>query len=244
MSQQPKRFTHWNTVAAGFSDYWPLVKEHDELVDEIAMVKRYLDVATVTGNKRINELKAVIAMHEWIGERIYRQIPEVSVWDISHIRMMVQFLLTLYPPVVCRVEFAKDLMQGLAEKSGEIARLTTELAKRHSWSYEKQAALEKENERLAGIIKNIQERNSEMKYQIAFNNWKLGELHCPTCESTDLSPPNQYCTKQYVCKKCSLQFDPVKEHENVELPGLETKDASPPAATDENERVPYDGFGR
>jgi len=84
-----------------------------------------------------------------------------------------------------------------------------------------------EIKRLEGIIKNIQERNSEMKYQIAFKDWKLGELHCPTCESTDLSPPNQYCTKQYVCKKCSLQFDPVKEYENVELPGLETKDAAP-----------------
>ena len=39
MSQQPKRFTHWNTIAAGFSDYWPLVKEHDELVDEIETLR-------------------------------------------------------------------------------------------------------------------------------------------------------------------------------------------------------------
>ena len=139
------------------------------------------------------------------------------------------------------------MSQAYKKLVDEIARLTSERNSLHDVNMQLNTTigdLARNNERLEGIIKNIQERNSEMKYQIAFNDWKLGELHCPTCESTDLSPPNQYCTKQYVCKKCSLQFDPVKEYENVELPGLETKDASPPAATDENERVPYDGFGR
>jgi len=122
----------------------------------------------------------------------------------------------------------EQLKEKNEQLTNENARLNTENKRFRALVLETAHIRDDEIKRLEGIIKNIQERNSEMKYQIAFKDWKLGELHCPTCESTDLSPPNQYCTKQYVCKKCSLQFDPVKEYENVELPGLETKDAAPP----------------
>jgi hypothetical protein len=272
MSQQPKRFEKWTVRADPHTHCTPndlnnIIDWYNAAVDEIA------------------RKDAIITMHEWIGEHVYQRIPEAM-----DIETMAQFLLTLYPPVVCRVGLAKDLMQGLAEKSKENTklhvdneRLTTEnerlsmdcdvemdvrasLAKDNKrlttenaqWDeinkgvtaenarfrdainvgFETLKKLKADNERLEGIIKNIQERNSEMKYQIAFKDWKLGELHCPTCESIDLSPPNQYCTKQYVCKKCSLQFDPVKEHENVELPGLENKDAETPAATKPDEDGP------
>jgi hypothetical protein len=120
-----------------------------------------------------------------------------------------------------------DYIGRLQDAGNEIARLTTENKSFRALVLETAHIHDDEINRLAGIIKNIQERNSETKYQIAFKDWKLGELHCPICGSTDLSPPNQYCTKQYVCKKCGLQFDPVKEYESVELPGLETKDAAP-----------------
>jgi len=70
------------------------------------------------------KLRAIIEMHERIGELVYQQIP-----TFTDAVTMAEFLFTVYPPVVARPELVKELMKGLFEKNTEISGLRAQLAK-------------------------------------------------------------------------------------------------------------------
>ncbi len=73
-------------------------------------------------------LRAVIDMHETIGELVYKS----RVFDGDDIGKLVDFLATFYPPIIVRPEAFKAALKALDEKGKEVSGLRAQLAERRT----------------------------------------------------------------------------------------------------------------
>jgi hypothetical protein len=132
------------------------VENMDDNDGDLTFYSSYVDAIIDDYNAAVDDIvkkDAIIEMHEWIGERIYQQIPT---WTD---------MFTLYPPLVVKPEFSKDLMQGLVKKNNEIETLKFE-----------KGLLAKETNQLEnflefiytkGIIRQLADENKELRVKLA-----------------------------------------------------------------------------